>query len=329
MDVDVQYGTGGARGDLAGRGLAAALASGYRSFDCAPRYRNQRELGFADALHTSMVDRRCVSITSKLWSTCHEPTLVRPACCASIAELLVGCEGSFLDLYLMHSPVALAFTGWDLDPFVPREGDTAGGLVCRGTTPLASTWRAMLQLRDDGLIKAAGVSNFSTSALDALDDDGECGDAAHRTTRPVCNHVELHPLLPQHVFTSQMKARGIVTVAFSPLGSPAKGKSNVLDLPVLQSIADRLCAEPCSDGSAGRRVTAAQVALAWNLRRGISVIPHSTVPAQIAENREALALVPLLTEADVRAIDQLTYNQPRCRTLRYDWLPFHEEDSLF
>ena len=195
----------------------------------------------------------------------------------------------------------------------------------------------MLQLRDDGLVRTVGVSNFSLSQLDALSEDGECGDASDKSTRPQCNQVELHPFLPQHALVRGLQDRGVAPVAFSPLGCPRKGACDVPHDRTLRAVADAVSARmraasatsPPDTADGGALVTAATVALAWNLRRGVAVIPHSADAAEIRSNWSATEVVPHLTEADVAAISALAaHPSRRVRTLRFDWLPFAEEDAL-
>src|SRR6188768_3861563 len=83
-----------------------ALEAGYRHFDCAERYRNEREVGEAlqAALAAGKVAREHLFITTKLWNSNHRPERVRPAFDASLARL--GLD--YLDLYLIHTPFAFA-----------------------------------------------------------------------------------------------------------------------------------------------------------------------------------------------------------------------------
>jgi aldehyde reductase len=92
---------------------ANALKAGFRHFDCAARYRNEKEVGDAvrEAIASGLVTRAELFMTTKLWNTNHRPERVRPAFEASLARL--GLD--HLDLYLAHTP--FSFTpGDDQDP---------------------------------------------------------------------------------------------------------------------------------------------------------------------------------------------------------------------
>src|SRR6201997_4679567 len=81
-----------------------ALEAGFRHFDCAERYRNEREVGEAlkAGLAAGGIARSEIFVTSKLWNTNHRPARVEPAFAGSIERL--GLD--YLDLYLMHTPFA-------------------------------------------------------------------------------------------------------------------------------------------------------------------------------------------------------------------------------
>lgn len=197
LAVYIGYGTGGGRNEAAHEALVSALATGCRHIDCAPRYRNQRELNIPRALARTGLAREKLHVTSKLWSTCHAPNIVRDACLRTLDELGLAA----LDLYLLHSPVALKFTGGlrdKLDVFVPRDETTGHVLLDPSNPTLAQTWRAMVALREEGLVKEIGVSNFSLAQIDEM-------MAGGTLPKPWCNQIELHPYLPQHALVAGLQ----------------------------------------------------------------------------------------------------------------------------
>src|SRR5271169_6288821 len=128
-----------------------ALEAGFRHFDCAERYRNEREVGEAlrARLATGGIAREDIFVTTKLWNTNHRPERVEPAFEASPNRLGI----SFVDLYLVHTPFAFR-PGDDLDP-----RDEHGNIFYDQGVTLIDTWRAMESLVDHGKCGAIGLSD--------------------------------------------------------------------------------------------------------------------------------------------------------------------------
>ncbi|NLS11726.1 aldo/keto reductase [Vibrio sp. SM6] len=260
--------------------VRSAIDLGYRHFDCASGYGNEAEIGAAlqDAIVAGDVQRSDLFITSKLWNAHHYPNDVRPALERSLADLKLD----YLDLYLMHWPVAIK-------PHVgfPEKGDD---FISLENLPIEVTWAAMEQAVTLGLVKDLGVSNFSIKKLQALQ------KAA--TIPPVMNQVELHPYLQQNALVEYCQSQRIVVTAYAPLGSGDRPamlcKSNeptLMDHPVVQSIAQ------------AHQVTPAQILIAWSLHRSNVVIPKSSSPARQALNLEARNIV--LTSEDMLQLSRL------------------------
>jgi diketogulonate reductase-like aldo/keto reductase len=187
---------------------------------------------------------------------------------------------SYLDLYLMHWPIALKkkksarceeYDGWEFDN------------GCCGETTVAETWVAMEELQKEGLVRSLGVSNFDVHKL------RELMASPLMSTKPVANQVEMHPYLPQQHLVDFCVENGIQVVAYSPLGSPGNaatrykgtgkgtGKGTppkLIEHPTVVRVA----------GEAGR--TPAQVLLRWALQRQVLSIPKSTTPSRIRENSQ-------------------------------------------
>ncbi|HMB37522.1 MAG TPA: aldo/keto reductase [Wenzhouxiangellaceae bacterium] len=264
-----------------GRAVEVALKAGYRHIDCASIYGNESEVGEAlqHVFSGGEVRREDVHITSKLWNNAHLKDDVRPALERTLSDLKLN----YLDLYLIHWPVAFKS---GLDGFPESESD----LLTPDQAPIEETWAAMLKVRDAGLTRHAGVSNFSTRKLDHL--------AANSDERPEMNQVELHPYLQQNELLTYCREHGILVTAYSPLGSsdrPERMKSqdepSLLDNDVIATIAEQHGASP------------AQVLIAWALARDTIVIPKSTTPDHIRKNLESRAVE--LTESDMQRIAAL------------------------
>jgi aldehyde reductase len=111
-----------------------ALEAGFRHFDCAERYRNEREV--SEALQAGVaargIAREDIFVTTKLWNTNHRPERVEPAFDASLDRLRLN----YLDIYLIHTP--FAFHPGDEDP-----RDQNGNVLYDRCVTLLDTWKAM------------------------------------------------------------------------------------------------------------------------------------------------------------------------------------------
>jgi alcohol dehydrogenase (NADP+) len=186
--------------------IEVALQLGFTHIDCAPLYGNQPEIGETAFASLSATRRAETWITSKLWLTNFGAEHVRPA----LLETLESLQLDYLDLYLMHAPVALQHVGI---PFTKEEStprDDAGNALLSGV-PHSETWPALEACVAEGLCKHIGVSNFTLEEIDAI--------VALGGTVPYANQIELHPYCQQQELVDGCIARGIRPVAFSPLGS--------------------------------------------------------------------------------------------------------------
>ncbi|KAI1482839.1 putative dihydrodiol dehydrogenase [Daldinia eschscholtzii] len=240
-----------------------ALDSGYNHIDAALIYRNEDQTGKGIAL--AGVNREDVWVTSKLWNEHHRPDQVEAAITKSISDLGVD----YLDLYLMHWPVA----------FVPGEGTKIDE-----ETSIFDTWRAMEDLVRANLTRAIGISNFAKQDVeDILEMCSIC---------PYAHEFETHPYLQQQDFVDFHKEVGIKVIAYSPLANTNptyhSGLKPILQDPFWKYMADK------------KEATVPQVVLAWGLQRGTVVIPKSVHEQYIKENLEALDVK--LTEDDMKAI---------------------------
>ncbi|MFH8800697.1 aldo/keto reductase [Streptomyces sp. NPDC017936] len=209
--------------------VAGALGLGYRLVDTATNYRN--ETGVGRAVARSGVPREEIVVTTKLPGRHHgyEKTL------ASFEESRRRLGLDHVDLYLIHWPL-------------PRVDRYVG------------SWRAMIKLREDGLVRSIGVSNFTAGHIERLEE--ETG------VLPSVNQIELHPLFPQEELRAFHRAKGVVTQSWSPLG---RGSALLRD-PAVVAVAE------------AHGVTPAQAVLRWHVQLGAVPIPKSADPARQRAN---------------------------------------------
>jgi alcohol dehydrogenase (NADP+) len=238
----------------------AALDAGFRHFDCAERYRNEREVGEAleQGLAANGVAREDIFVTTKLWNSNHRPERVEPAFKASLDRL--GIE--YLDLYLIHTPYAFQ-SGDEQDP-----RDQNGNVIYDKGVTLLDTWRAMENLVDHGKCRAIGLSDVGLNELLPIYESARI--------KPAVVQVESHPYLPETELLEFCKAKGIVLLAFAPLGHGMK--PGPLEDPVITGIAARVGKTP------------AQVLLAWAVQRGTALLTTSKNAARARENFDVSAL---------------------------------------
>ena len=239
--------------------IARATGLGYRQFDSAAVYGNEREVG--DGLKGCGVPRAELFVTTKLWNGEQGRDKARPALLGSLERLGLA----QIDLYLIHWPLP------DLDLYL-------------------ETWRALIELRSEGLIRSIGVSNFNIEHLERL--IGETG------VTPVVNQIEMHPRFQQRELHAFHARHGIVSQAWSPFGGGGTGGVPLLDNPVLAGIAAKH----------GR--SASQVLLRWLSQQGAAAIPKATSEAHLAGNLASLTFD--LDDADLAAIAAL--DDPAGRT---------------
>ena len=237
-----------------------ALEAGFRHFDCAERYRNEREVG--EALHAGLaaggIAREEIFVTTKLWNTNHRPERVEPAFEASRERLGLN----YLDLYLIHTPFAFQ-AGDEQDP----RDQNGNVLYDRGVT-LLETWGAMERLVDRGRCRAIGLSDISLSGLLPVYESARI--------KPAVVQVEAHPYLPETELLEFCKEKDVVFLAFAPLGHGMR--PGPLEDPVVSAIAARIGKTP------------AQVLLAWAAQRGTALLTTPKSAARAQENFNISAL---------------------------------------
>mmetsp|Transcript_329 Transcript_329/g.907 ORF Transcript_329/g.907 Transcript_329/m.907 type:complete len:336 (-) Transcript_329:1800-2807(-) len=273
----VAYGTFRSENNEVGDAVIEAIKAGYKHFDLAHVYGNEKEVGaaFQKAFSEGLVKREDLFITGKLWNSDHDVEIVPQACDHSLNNL--GLE--YFDLYLIHFPVAWKHTGlatpsWGASEF--------------GDTPLIDTWRAMEALVEAGKCRSIGVSNYPLVLLH---------DLVTQAKVPVsCNQIETHAYYTRESLVNYCHSRKICVTAHTPLGGGAANKETwktacPLDDEVVIKIAE------------GHGKSPAQVLLRWLLQRSIVVLPKSVKAHRIKENIDVYDFT--LSEDEMKAISAL------------------------
>jgi diketogulonate reductase-like aldo/keto reductase len=238
--------------------VETALAEGYRLVDTAKLYRNEADVG--QAVRASGMPRDEVFVTTKLWNADHGYDQTLRAADASARRLDLGP----IDLYLIHYPV----------PGVRLE-----------------SWRALVKLRDDGVARSIGVSNFTVRHLDEL--------IQASGVVPAVNQVEFHPFLFQKALLDYCREKGIQLQAYCPLTQGMR-----LGHPTIVELAAKY----------GR--TPAQILIRWGLQHGVLEIPKSVKAHRIHENAQVFGWD--LAPEDMAVLDGLNED------LHTSWDPTQE-----
>jgi alcohol dehydrogenase (NADP+) len=269
--------------DIATAVLGAAEI-GYRHFDCASVYGNEREIGnsFQKIINGGM-KREQLWITSKLWNDKHAEEDVIPACQQTLKDLQL----KYLDLYLIHWPFPNYHApGVGVDSRDPHA-------VPYIHENYMKTWRQMEKLVEMGLVRHIGTSNMTVPKLKLLLRDAKI--------KPAANEMELHPHFQQPEFYQFCIENKIVPIGFTPIGSPTrpdrdKTPDDTIDIedPVIVKIAKRLNVHP------------AVICVKWAVQRGQIPIPFSVRPNEYWSNLNSATTEPLTNEEmqEIAAIDK-------------------------
>ncbi|KAJ7753114.1 Aldo keto reductase [Mycena maculata] len=267
-----------------------AIKSGYRLFDGAADYGNEKEVGegVRRALSEGLVKREELFITSKLWNTFHAKEHVKAQ--ATMQLDLWGLD--YFDLFLVHFPIALKY----VDPaerYPPGWFGADGKTVHLQETSLQETWTAMEELVDAGLAKNIGISNCQGSLL--------CDMLRFARIKPQVLQIERHPYLTQEALIAFAKEVGIAVTGYSSFGpqgyieiSMDRGAQSLLSHDLVSTVASRYKKSP------------AQVLLRWSTQQGIAVVPKVTYEDKWVENLDSLSFD--LSAADIKALSDLNCN---------------------
>lgn len=267
-----------------------AIKVGYRLFDGAGDYGNEKEAGegVRRALGEGIVKREELFITSKLWNTFHAHDHAKAA--AKMQLDLWGLD--YFDLFLVHFPVALAY----VDPkhrYPPEWWGDDKKSVNLQNTPFQETWRAMEELVDEGLAKNIGVSNVGGALLADM--------LSYARIEPQVLQVELHPYLTQQPLLNLAKTLGIAVTAYSSFGP-----QSYVELGFKGSVKPLFEQDPVVKAARTHEKEPAQILLRWATQKGIAIIPKTNEPSRLISNLGCTSFD--LTEAEIQSISSLNIN---------------------
>lgn len=232
--------------------IRSALDNGYRLIDSAVNYENEGTVGRAirDFIRESGVDRSEITVQTKLPGRHHETDRAVSSGYESLQRL--GLDQ--IDVFLIHWPNPM-------------------------TGKFVEAWRGLVKLREQGVARSIGVSNFTESHLsDIIADSG---------VTPVVNQIELHPMFIQEAMRAVHDRLGIVTESWSPLGKRSAPFSE----------------DAVAAAAGAHDVSPAQVVLRWQVQLGNVPLPKSSNPGRQANNLDVFDFA--LTEDEMAAISAL------------------------
>ncbi len=241
----VGFGTWKLTGDECYKSVEEALKVGYRHIDTADRYGNHTVI--AQVIKDSKIPRKELFITTKVWhSDLHKQKVIDSA-----KRFLEELGTDYIDLLLIHWP--------------------------NKDIPISETLQGFQTLKDQGLIKSIGVSNFTIHHLE---------DALQTGIEITNNQVEYHPSLNQRPLKDFCDKNNIIITAYSPM---AQGYE--IEIPQIKKLAQEYKKSP------------AQIILKWLINQNIIVIPKSTNPQRVKENIELFDWE--LSPEDIKTLDNL------------------------
>ncbi|XP_055334890.1 1,5-anhydro-D-fructose reductase-like isoform X2 [Paramacrobiotus metropolitanus] len=274
-----------------------AIDVGYRHFDCAYLYGNEKEIGQANAAKISegIVTREELFVTSKLWNTFHSRAKVAEGVAISLKRLSLD----YLDLFLIHFPMGY------------KEGRSSHPGSYSDVDYL-ETWKALEDVVDSGKVRAIGISNFNVPQTKRILD--------HCRIRPLCNQIEVNVYLQNRALVDFCAKNHVAVVAYAPLGGEYAEVGSDLGSPL---------ADPVVHETAQKYgKTPAQILIKFLLQQNLIAVPKSVTKSRIKQNFDVFDFT--LEEPDMsclRALDkgQMYRSTAMLNVCDHKYYPFHAE----
>lgn len=278
-----------------------AIKVGYRLFDGAEDYGNEKEVGegINRALDEGLVARDELFVVSKLWNNFHDPKNVEKALEKTLSDLNL----EYLDLFLIHFPIAFKFVPFD-EKYPPGFYCGDGDKFIYEDVPLLETWKAMEKLVKLGKVKSIGISNFNGALILDLLRGAEIP--------PAVLQIEHHPYLQQQRLIEWVTSKGIAVTAYSSFGPQSFVELNHPKVNDVVTLFEQKDIKAIADA---HKKSPGQVLLRWATQRGLAVIPKSNKTERLLQNLEVNDFD--LTQQDLDTIAKLDiglrFNDP------WDW----------
>jgi diketogulonate reductase-like aldo/keto reductase len=292
------------------KAVGGALRCGYRMFDCASCYGNEKEIGkeFKAAFDGGVVERKELCVTTKVWNDMHER--VEEACRKSISDL----QCDYIDIFFIHWPFPNYHEpGCDVDARNPESRPF-------NIKEFINTYRQCERLVKEGLIRHIGVSNVTVAKMEKA--------LSLMKIMPAACELEMHVSFQQQELFDYLKAHNIMPVGYMPLGSPQRPERDMLrddisdlEMPEMNKIAKAHGVHP------------ALIALKWAHQRGQIPIPFSVKEQNYVSNLKCLTEDPL-TEKEMAEIATLERNNRLVKGQVFlwegakDWHDLWDEDGI-
>ncbi|KAL1647393.1 hypothetical protein SLS58_002721 [Diplodia intermedia] len=269
-----------------------AIKTGYRLFDGAYDYQNEKEAGegIKRAISDGLVKREDIFVTTKLWNNYHRKDIAIDMMRKQNEVWDLG----YIDLFLIHFPVPLKYIEPEKRRYPGWWMDEAGAIEL-DKVPARETWEALEQIVDEGVAKSIGVSNFSAQLI---------MDLLTYNRHPLSAlQIEHHPYLVQPELIALAQENKIAVTAYSSFGPQsflelkmqrAEDAPLLFDHDVIKSIASK------------HNVTPAQVLLRWSTQRGVAIIPKSNSKDRLKQNLEVNGFD--LAKEEIESISSINKN---------------------
>lgn len=248
--------------EITKKAIINALNLGYRKIDTAQSYQNEKLVG--EAIKESGFKREDLFITTKI----KIKNMTNFGAISSFYESLKNLQTDYIDLLLIHHPY------YDI----------------------YGAYKAMIELKRKGLVKAIGVCNFTPDRLEDF--------ILHADELPQVMQFEIHPYNNQDLLMKMLKDHNILPEAHSPL---AQGKLDLLVDSTISEIARK------------HNKSTAQIILKWDIQRNSSVVVKSSNITRLEENIDIFDFE--LTDEEMEKMNGLNKNQSSTPQMREpEWI---------